>query len=88
MTTLRVKFDGRVLVPQDPVDLPVDRILEIDVRDEPLRTGSPEALQHFLKTSSRVPAEDIKAMMDAINEASQPPDYRGAFDDLLTADGQ
>jgi hypothetical protein len=37
MTSLRAHFDGRVLVPDEPVDLPRDRVLEIEVRalDEP-----------------------------------------------------
>jgi hypothetical protein len=30
-TSLRVQFDGKVLIPQGPVDLPVDEILEIEV---------------------------------------------------------
>jgi len=32
MTTIRVHFDGRVLVPDQPVDLPKDTPLEVDVR--------------------------------------------------------
>lgn len=34
MTTLKVRFDGRVLVPEQPVDLPQDRVLEIHVADD------------------------------------------------------
>ncbi len=33
MTTLKVRFDGRVLVPETPVDLPQDRVLEVSVAD-------------------------------------------------------
>jgi hypothetical protein len=29
--SLRVQFDGKVLIPQGPVDLPVNQILEIEV---------------------------------------------------------
>lgn len=31
MTTLRVRFDGRVLVPEGPVNLPRDRVLEVQI---------------------------------------------------------
>lgn len=30
--TLRVRYDGRVLVPEGPVDLPTNEIFEIEVR--------------------------------------------------------
>jgi hypothetical protein len=33
MTTLKVRFDGRVLVPEHAVDLPQGRILEIHIAD-------------------------------------------------------
>lgn len=33
MTIVRVQFDGRVLVPTEPVDLPRDRVLEVHVHD-------------------------------------------------------
>jgi hypothetical protein len=29
--SLRVQFDGKVLIPQEPVDLPIDEVLEIEV---------------------------------------------------------
>jgi len=32
MTTIRAHFDGRVFVPDEPVDLPKDAPLELDVR--------------------------------------------------------
>lgn len=33
MTTLKVRFDGRVLVPEGPVDLPQGRVLEVTVAE-------------------------------------------------------
>ena len=33
MTIVRVQFDGRVLVPTEPVDLPRDRVLEVHVHE-------------------------------------------------------
>lgn len=41
MTTLKVRFDGRVLVPEEAVDLPQDRVLEIHVL-EPARLDAPD----------------------------------------------
>ena len=41
MTTLKARFDGRVLVPEEPVDLPVDAVLEIQIIDAP-QNGSVE----------------------------------------------
>ena len=39
MTTLKARFDGRVLVPESPVDLPQNCVLEIHVADvEPAAT--------------------------------------------------
>jgi len=32
MTTIRAHFDGRVLIPDGPVDLPKNTPLEVDVR--------------------------------------------------------
>ena len=33
MTTIRVHFDGRVLVPDEPVDLPINQPLRISVHE-------------------------------------------------------
>ncbi len=37
MTTLIARFDGRVLVPEEPVNLPTDRALRVQV--EPVMPG-------------------------------------------------
>jgi hypothetical protein len=81
MTTLRARFNGQVLVPEGPVDLPTNRILEIDVRDEDVARGSPELLKRFLKAGDSTPAEDLQIMLDAIEEANQLPDDRELFDE-------
>ena len=42
-TAIRVHFDGRVLVADEPVDLPIDQALEAHVRaieDDPARKGA------------------------------------------------
>jgi hypothetical protein len=33
-TTLRARFGGKVLIPEGPVNLPTDRVLEIHVADD------------------------------------------------------
>jgi hypothetical protein len=33
--TIRVKFDGRVLIPEGPVDLPIGKLLEMNVENAP-----------------------------------------------------
>jgi hypothetical protein len=30
--TIRAHFDGRVFIPDEPVDLPVDSVLELDIK--------------------------------------------------------
>jgi hypothetical protein len=40
MTKLRAHFDGKVLVPEEPVDLPMDCALEVQV--QPVGILSPE----------------------------------------------
>lgn len=81
MTTLRAQFDGKVLIPIDPVDLPRDQVLEIDVREAP-RRGSPEALLQAIKSMRKVPVEDVDEMERLIEEGMQPTRYEGIFDDL------
>ncbi len=31
MQRIRVHYDGKALIPEEPVDLPVDQVLEVDV---------------------------------------------------------
>jgi hypothetical protein len=47
MTTLRAHFDGRVLVPDEPVNLPKDTALEVQVREilQPETNGFPPAIR-------------------------------------------
>jgi len=45
MTTLRVHFDGRVLVPEGPVDLPVGESIEVVLQDPPRAQDSPPQLR-------------------------------------------
>jgi hypothetical protein len=56
MTTLRARFDGKVLIPQDPVDLPTDRVLEIHVADAPpAQVDSASSLNGLAELIERLP---------------------------------
>jgi hypothetical protein len=50
---LRAHFDGRVFVPDEPVDLPLNQPLELEVRPEAVKstngTSSPEAVRERLR---------------------------------------
>jgi hypothetical protein len=83
MTTLRAKFDGRVLIPIGPVDLPTNRELEIQVHElgDPPR-GSPAALVEAMKRFAPISREDADALDRAIDEGKLPPTEKGVFDEL------
>ena len=82
MVTLRAKFDGRVLIPIGPVDLPTDRELELAVRPAADPTpGSPEAIRQMLSQLQPIPREDIEAFERAIEEGKLPASETGIFDD-------
>ena len=70
MTVLKAHYDGRVLVPDEPVDLPRDTPLEIQVRsvaeptgtaDKPLRGLAELARKHPLAGEQ---APDLAAQHD------------------------
>ena len=86
MTTLRAKFDGKVLVPESPVDLPVGRVLEVQVSEvcdlpDDLRPGSPAAILKLLGSLQPIPRDDLDEMERHIKEGQRPADLRGMFDD-------
>ena len=56
MRTLKVHYDGKVLVPDEPVDLPLNRPLELTVvsLDEP--SGAPAALEKLAALAQSRPA--------------------------------
>jgi hypothetical protein len=82
MTKLRAHFDGKVLIPVEPVDLPTDRELEIEVNDvtEPLR-GSAAALLKAMRSPPHLEPGDAEALERAIEEGKLPVRYDGIFDD-------
>ena len=84
--TIRAHFDGRVLVPVGPVDLPTGQLLEIEIRSVPAgRTdplpGSPQAVLDAVDRLPRIPPEDLDELERAIESAKLPVGHRGVFDD-------
>ncbi len=87
MTTLRATFDGKVLVPEGAVDLPVGKVLEVQVTEvadlpDDLRPGSPAAILKLMRSLPPIPREDLDEMERHIKEGQRPTDFRGFFDDL------
>lgn len=58
MTTLTAHFDGKVLIPDEPVKLPVNCALKVQV--EPVRETSPadKPLQRLVELARRFPVTD------------------------------
>ena len=79
MTTLRAHFDGKVLVPEEPVDLPRGRSLQIQVLEE--APSSTAALLEVLRRPARVSKEDVDALEQSIEAGKLPMRYSGPFDD-------
>jgi hypothetical protein len=82
MTTLRATFDGKVLIPIDPVDLPQGEILEVEVRasTDELPPGSPARLLKMMSEGPHVSSEDVDALERAIEEGKLPVRQAGIFD--------
>jgi hypothetical protein len=60
MTTLKAHYDGKVLVPDEPVDLPVNRPLEVVVRPTgPVSTA----------------AKPLLSLADALSELPANPEW-------------
>jgi hypothetical protein len=58
MTTVKAKFDGRVFVPEEPVDLPVGYELEIAIESQSSENGAKKgktALQELVEILKSYP---------------------------------
>jgi hypothetical protein len=57
MTTLKAHFDGKVLVPEEPVDLPVDCTLQVHVETtQPSRKSKKRPLSDLVELAKKFPA--------------------------------
>jgi len=54
--TLRAHFDGKVLVPDEPVDLPVNCALEVELKPVRKSAGAEKALTRLLALARQFPA--------------------------------
>lgn len=55
MKTLKVHYDGSVLVPDEPVDLPLNRPLELSVVSMETPSGVPAALEKLAALAKNRP---------------------------------
>jgi len=76
-TKLRVHFDGRVLVPGEPADLPNGESVEIRVgssmRDNGGEPGTPSAVLAAGLSEPHVSNEDVAELERAIANSKLPP---------------
>jgi len=82
MVTLRARFDGKVLVPEGPVDLPTGKLLELSVTETGFGTsGSPAAIAEVLRSLEPIRQEDKEEFERLIEEGKLPVNYKGVFDE-------
>jgi hypothetical protein len=55
MKTLKAHFDGKVLVPDEPVDLPINRPLELRVESVGKTPAAPAALDRLAALAHSIP---------------------------------
>ena len=75
--TFRAHFDGKVIVPDEPVDLPLNQRLIVQVEIEPASIDSKHGtIEHFIRhfEGRGISDSDAQLMRDAIDEASRMED--------------
>jgi hypothetical protein len=69
MTVIRAHYDGKVIIPSEPVDLPQGRVLLFHVADSGDSTARPGVSgESLLRFSGAVATDDIERMKQAISE--------------------
>ena len=88
MTRPRARFDGKVLVPMEPVDLPRGQILNVEIEveaGEALETrptpGTPAAILEAIRQSPRVDPAIVDELERVMEESMLPARFDGPFDD-------
>ncbi len=56
MTTVKVHFDGKVLVPEEPVDLPMNCALEVQIKPASPSASGGKPLLKLVKALAALPA--------------------------------
>jgi hypothetical protein len=79
--TLRVQFDGKVLVPVEPADLQAGRLYEVDVREADLSapSSSPQDLLRLLHSLPKLPPGAVDEMEAEIKRGELPIRYEDPF---------
>lgn len=67
-TVIRAHFDGKVLVPEEPLQLPIDHPLEIEVR--------------VLETEDELSGVDFTPLYQLIGLASEGPSDASIYHDM------
>ena len=89
MSTVKARFDGKVFVPEKPVQIPVGEIVEIQYPDAPAKElGTAMRVLYAMKTLPKVPSEDVAEMERLIEEGMSKAGYVGVFDGLRDADNE
>jgi hypothetical protein len=79
---VRARYNGQVLIPVEPVELPLDRVLEMDVRevvDPPVGSGA--AILAALRSLPPLEPGDIEAFERELEAAERQAKYEGIFDE-------
>jgi hypothetical protein len=76
MTAIRAIFDGKVFVPEQPVDIPVGTAADVVVAPKMDRAKTPhETADKSSSPLTRKPLAELAAILDALpNESDLPPD--------------
>ena len=81
-TKLRAQFDGKTLVPLEPVDLPIGQVLNIAVSEaDDLLPGSPEFVLKIMDTLPKLDPEEVAEFERTIREGERPATFDSVFDE-------
>jgi hypothetical protein len=84
-TKLRVHFDGRVLVPEEAVDLPIGQSVEIRVgpatQESVAVPGTPSAVLQAARSEPHVSDADVAELERTIADSKLPARNGVDFDD-------
>jgi hypothetical protein len=81
---IRARYDGRVLIPVEPVQLAKDQLVELEViqrLDSDPPHGSPEAILKVLSTLPPLDEDAAQELERAIERGKIPVRYDSVFDD-------
>ena len=84
--TILAKFDGKAFIPVEPVNVPVGRVVEIDLdEDGPKQPMSGLEILRELDKLPKVSPEVGDELMRLIEEGEEPATFEGVFDHLIDA---